>query len=45
MHEGPAEGEHAAANTNRNYSLYVLYSWSVCKQANERTLVNMQCFR
>lgn len=22
MHEGPAEGEHATANTNRNYSLY-----------------------
>lgn len=30
MHEGPAQGEHTTANTNRNYSLYVLYSWSMC---------------
>lgn len=33
MYEGPAEGELTEANTNRNYSLYMLYSLSLCERA------------
>lgn len=42
MYEGPAEGEHTAANTNRNYSLgYTCSIHCVCvsKQASSNRLI------
>lgn len=39
MYEGKPEDNHIAANTNRNYSLYVVYSLCVSKQVSTSQLI------